>query len=281
MKKRISISLRRDLIRKADEMVAVRAARSRSHAIEQLMERSLEQRKCCVIIAGGDPKNLWVEELKAYRPLVHISAGRTLIEDTVAKVVRAGYTNIFIVGSSPLITEIFKALKNGEEFDCKIVYIEEKEYNNTANTLALAKDRVGGSFLFVPCDHWFDFNLRKLEEVHGKGGYLATLAIYAGARYEWHKTAMVELDGNQISRYWDTPHARETHMVSAFIGLFEPSIFDMIPTESCSLQRDIFPELAKVGKLGGVVLAGNFVNLHTRRDLEKIRELLKLKKSQT
>ena len=45
----------------------------------------------------------------------------------------------------------------------------------------------------------------------------------------------------------------------------------IIPGEATwSLQQNVFPKLAKEGKLIGYQIAGNWVNVHTKQDVEKI-----------
>ncbi len=244
---------------------------SRSLAIEKLLRDSLEKERYCVILAGGPSKNLWVKELSTFRPLVKIN-GITLIEHILSEAIKSGYRKILVAGSKELNTAIFNVVGNGKHLGCDVIYVNEKEPKNTANTLSLAKDYVKDTFLFIPCDHFFDFDLKKLEKIHEHNNFAVTLAIYGGAKSD-HKTAMVELDGNDITNYWEFPESRETNLISTLIGFAEPEIFNMIPNSSASLQGDVCVKLVSQKKLGGVLLRGNFVNVHTKKEVDLIKTL--------
>jgi NDP-sugar pyrophosphorylase family protein len=41
-----------------------------------------------------------------------------------------------------------------------------------------------------------------------------------------------------------------------------------------SLQKDLFPKFAKEGKLIGYPISGNWVNVHSKEDVEKVKSLL-------
>ncbi len=269
---RVSLSLRKNLIDKVDRHIDNVTVKSRSDAVEQIIEKYLES-KNCVILAGGDPKYLWMDELKTYRPLIALK-NRTLIEDIITKVKGFNYNNFIIIGSKDINTKIFEVLGNGERINCNIKYIEERHHGDTANSLSLAKDQIKNTFLFLPSDHYFDFDLKKLEQIHRLNNFVATLAIYGGIKYDNNKSAIVELDGNEVINYWDTPKQDKTLLTSTMIGFAEPEIFDYIENKKASLHIDVFPKLAKKGKLGGALLSTTFVNVHTKKDVDILKNVV-------
>jgi NDP-sugar pyrophosphorylase family protein len=269
---RVSLSLRKDLIDKIDRNIDKLVIKSRSDAVEQIIEKHLES-KVCVILAGGDPKYLWINEFKTYRPLVIIKH-RALIEDIILKAKGFNYNNFIIVGSKELNTRIFELLGNGEKLNCNIKYVEENHHGDTANSLNLVKDQIKNTFLFLPSDHYFDFDLKKLEQIHKINNFVATLAIYGGIKYDNNRSAIVELDGNEVINYWDTPKQDKTLLTSTMIGFAEPEIFDYIENKKTSLHNDVFPKLSRNKKLGGALLSTKFVNVHTKKDIETVKNLV-------
>src|SRR3989344_164062 len=101
------------------------------------------------------------------------------------------------------------------------------------------------------------------------------LAIYGGVKYDNNTSAVAELEGNKIINYWDTPKTEKTRLVSTMIGFSEPDIFKLIPPCPSSLHMDIFPPLAKKRVLGGVIVSGNFVNVHGREDANTAKKISK------
>lgn len=273
MKKRISITLDEEVLRKID--VFVDTSTSRSEIIESVLKKYLEESRCAVILAGGNPEKLFIPELKTFRPLVQIGK-KKLIEYQIEKCRESGFVNIFIIGFFPLLMKIQEVVGNGESYGVRINYIQENEELGSGKTLELAKPFLKTHFLFLPCDQWFDFNLKSLYKFHIKQGGVVTLGIYTRADFEWHK-GVVDMDGNRIVSFEEFPRKVRSKIVSTFTGCMSPEIFKYIPQGrvKCSLQEDVFPRLAKDGKLFGYNLYGNWVNIHSYEDLRKAVEILR------
>ncbi len=276
MKKRVSLSLDEKILRKVDSLVDGIKIRSRTDAIEKLLSQQLVEKRTAVILAGGDPSKLYVKELGTYRPLVSIGK-KTLIEDIISKAREVGFTNIIIVGFPSLIAKLYEVIGNGEKLGVSINYIQETKELGTAKTLELARQYLKGDFLFLPCDHWFDFDIKELYDFHQMNGGIATLGIHARTSFEWN-TSVVVLKGYKVIEYDEFPKKPKTHLISVFIGFMSGEILNYIPPGEVywSLQEHIFPKLARDGKLVGYPIAGKWVNVHTANDIKRINDILKL-----
>lgn len=275
MKGRISLTLDKEILKEVDSLIDGIIIRSRSDAIEKLLKEQITYKKTAVILAGGRPENLFIKELNTYRPLVNIG-NKKLIEDIVMKCRGSGFSRIIIIGFPILISKIYEVLGDGKKYNVNIEYIEEDKELGSAKTLELAKDRLKTDFLFLPCDHWFDFDLKKLQEFHLLHNGIVTLGIHSRTSFYW-KTSVVVLDGYKIVEYEEYPKKPKTHLISIFIGFMKKDVFDYIPIGNLrwSLQENIFPRLAKEGKLVGYPIAGNWINVHTKKDLENVIKLSK------
>jgi len=273
MKVRVSLSLSEAIVNEIDKSVDGVIVKSRSDAIERILRKYTAEKKTAVILAGGEPEKLFVKEANTFRPLLNIGK-KTLIEDIVLKCRKAGFTNIVIVGFPIVIAKIYEVLGNGSKYEVNITYIEEKRVLGSAKTLELAKNYLDSDFLFLPCDHWFDFDLGKLYEFHKAYNGLVTLGIHAKTSFDW-KSSVVVLDGHKIIDYEERPKRPKTHLISVFIGFMKKDIFNHIPPGEVywSLQEHMFPKFAKEGKLVGYPLSGNWVNVHNLKDVEKVKEL--------
>lgn len=273
MKIRVSLSLDENLVKKIDSKIDGITMRSRSDAVEKLLEGCLVDKKTAVILAGGNPNKLLIKELDTYRPLVNIG-NKKLIEDIILKCREAGFANILIIGFSNLIAKLYETLGNGEKYDVNVTYIEENKELGSAKTLELAKKYLKTDFLFLPCDHWFDFDLKKLYEFHLNYNGVVTLAIHTRTSFDW-KTSIVEMDGFKIVNYEEFPKKPKTHLISIFMGFMKSDVFNYIPPGdvSWSLQENLFPKLASEGRLVGYPIVGNWVNVHTKADVEKVKSL--------
>lgn len=275
MKTRVSLTIDEKILGEIDRSIDGIRVRSRSDAIEKILKDHLVERRTAVILAGGDPEKLLIKELGTYRPLVQIGKHR-LIEHIILKCHEGGFSNIVIVGQTPLISKIYEILGNGSKYGVNVTYVEEMKNLGSGKTLELAKQYLKSDFLFLPCDHWFNFDLRKLNEFHLSNRSTTTLAVHTHTSFDW-KTSIVEMDGYRIINYEEFPKRPKTHLVSVFIGFMNPEIFNNIPPGDVywSLQEHIFPKLAEEGSLIGYPIAGHWVNVHTKRDVEKVLELSK------
>lgn len=270
MKKRISVTIDENVTKYLDMFVDGIRIRSRSHAVEEILRKHLIESNSAVILAGGNPENLFIPQLETYRPLVDIG-GRTLIEDIILKARSAGFHNLVIVGSPIIITKIHEVLGDGSKYRTNLKYVEEQIPRGSAKTLELAKTGVTDDFLFLPCDTFFDFDLKKLYEFHLMQTGVATLAIYYSTRFD-PRYGFVRLDGSKIIEFVEKPKKHSTPLVSSFIGFMKKEIFSYIPSGEVrrSLQENIFPRLAREGKLFGYPVAENWVNVHGKEDVKKV-----------
>ncbi|MBI4017353.1 MAG: NTP transferase domain-containing protein [Candidatus Aenigmarchaeota archaeon] len=273
---RLSISIDRSVAARIDALVDGVTTKSRSEAIERVLREQLKDRKTAVILAGGEPSSLLVRGLNVYRPLVNIGE-RTLVEDQVLKARAAGFHNFVVVGHPNVISKIYEVIGNGKRHDVSVVYVEENDPKGNAKTLEKIKEHVRTDFLLIPCDHYFDFDLKNIYEFHVKNQGAATFGVHNLTSFEYAKTSVLVMEGMHIIDYEERPTKPKTHLVSTFIGYLKPEIFDYIAPGNVRwvLQEHVFPRLAKERKLFGYPVSGNWVNVHTREDVELVRTLAK------
>lgn len=271
MKQKLSITLEKTLLREAESLIDGLNIRNTSQAIEFLLRRSLQDKKTAVVLAGGDPKNLLTDGI--YRPLMKVG-GKSLIERNIENI-RKTFKNIIVVGQAPVITDIFRALGDGSSLNVNVTYLEEKESLGSAKTLETAKKLISSTFLFLPCDHYFDFDVGEMMKFHLAQESIVTLSVFNKTNFDW-PVAVVEMDGYRITGYEEHPKKPSTHLRSMLIGIAEPSIFNHIPSGvvNWGLQENVFPKLATNGLMCGYPVSGNWVNIRSKKDLDLIRRLI-------
>lgn len=278
MKKRISITLDSSIVGQLDRKVDGIFIKSRSDAIEKTLREHMLEKKTAVILAGGLPEKLFIKELGVYRPLVNLG-GIRLIEYVITKCREIGFTNIIIIGFDQIITKIREVTGGGEKYNVGIRFIEETKELGTAKTLELAGKYITGDFLFLPCDSYFNFDLGTLWEFHSFFKGTITMGVHTRTTYQWKK-GIVEIEGNHITSYEENPKRPKAITSGVFIGFAKPEIFNMIPQGNVywSLQENIFPKLAKDRKLIGFLVGGDWVNIHSKKDVESLMRILKKQK---
>jgi NDP-sugar pyrophosphorylase family protein len=273
-KMRVSMSLSKDLINLLDSYVDGLSVKSRSEAVEAFLRRYLSDKRTAVFLAGGRVSDLLIEGTDEIRPLADIG-GKSLIESNIEKCRQAGYTTIFIVGSAELISRLYAVIGDGKKYGVSIRYVEDAEPLGTAKTLEKVKEHIKSDFLFLPCDHYFDFDLKKIRDFHVTNGAVATIAVHAKTKIEGDRHGVVEMEGHNITSFEEHPDEPKSNLAAVFIGFLSPEIFDHIPPGNVrwSLQENIFPKLAKSGSMCGYPVPGNWINIHDPEDIEKVREL--------
>jgi NDP-sugar pyrophosphorylase family protein len=269
MKKRISMTISEEVLKRLDSVVDGINIRSRSEALETIAARYLETNKTAVFLGGGEAERLKVNGI--FKPLLKVR-GKPLILHNVVHLKNSGYRKIYFIGSGTLIGECFKVLGNGSSHGVEVSYIEEKKALGNAKTLQLAESFLKSTFLVLPIDNYFDFDLAELSRTHYLHNGIVTLAVQS-TRESLSDLGVVEMAGDQIIGYEEKPKNPKTFLTSAFVSICDPKIFDYIPKGSVKwiLQTEIFPRLVKERKLYGCMVSGTAVNIHSERDLGKIR----------
>ena len=276
MKNKISITLNNKILRDVDSTIDNIIIRNRSQAIEYLIKGAFKENKIAVILAGENQKSNEKKIKQRYSVKInHL----TLIERTIKKLTNSGFKNIYIVGTNSTLTNIFKIVGNGSVFNSKIEFVNEESEEGTAAALKLLKGKINTTFLVVWCDVAIDnLNLNKLWQQHIQEKVTVTLLISSSITQSDKNTgkwSYVKIEGNKILSYIEKPLLKNLDSSIFFGGVFvaEPELFSY---KGRSLEREIFPELAKKGFLGGHLSGTEYLHVHTRGDLLKIRSIIKL-----
>ena len=274
MKDKISVTINGKVLRDVDSIIDNIFIRNRSQAIEYLIEEALKSKKISVILVGDSTK-LSSSARMSNRYAIKIN-GISLIERAVRKLGNSGFKTIYIIGIRDILTNIFKIIGDGSDFNVKIEYINEESQNGTASAIKLIKGKVNSTFLLIHSDIIIDhINLLEIWQKHLQDKVVATILI--GSPYNPGKNSIhgnVCLEGNRIVRYIEKPNKKELKSSMFIRGVFvlEPEIL------SCpgnSLEFDVFPILMKKGLLSGHISATETLHIHTKEDLEIVKKKFK------
>jgi len=264
-----------DILKKLDELVDNVNIRSRSEAIESIIRSYLKGRGVAVFLAGGNPGHLKLHG--KLKPLLSFG-GKSLIEHNLEELKKNGFSKAVIIGKSEVVGEIFKKIGDGEKYGIEITYVQEKKTLGNAKTLLLARKYVHSSFLVLPIDNHFKFDIPGLVKSHISAMPVATLAVQASREYSTDM-GFVEMTGEKIINYEERPKKPKTFLTALFIGMYSPDIFEYIPKGDVHwvLQRNVLPKLVREGEINGYMISGVDVNVEKDEDIRIIRSILKNK----
>jgi mannose-1-phosphate guanylyltransferase len=135
----------------------------------------------------------------------------------------------------------------------------------TAGPVKNAEKLIGRKepFIVLNGDIYAELNYKELIETHLRTGALATIALCKvedPCRY-----GVAELEGgNCIKNFIEKPAKGEapTNLINAGVYVLSPKVFDYIPKgKHVSMEREVFPALAKEKKLFGHLVNGLWMDI--------------------
>lgn len=264
-KERLTITMRHDVLLSLDKYIDGDTIRNRSHAIEYIVGRYLGAGiDTCIILSSG-------REDQSIKCLQRIE-NRPVIAYTIELLRQANVRNIIMVINRKC-PDIKKYLGNGSQWKMNIQYIEETEPTGTAQSLALVKGLVKETFLLMYGDVLVDLDLQELVRFHRDLDHVTmTLAVTAATNPSLYGVA--ELQGNRVYRLIEKPAAYDkSNLVVAGVAVCEPELFTALP-EKCEnkyLARDILPDLAHRGQIGGYPFSTKWFDVSHEEEYQKAK----------
>ena len=262
-KTRITITLDKNILHQIDALIDGQEIRNRSHAVGSLVSKALEPRLSqAIILAAGRGvrwRPLTYEIPKALIPI----KGKPILEHTINYLRDYNIRDIFIVIGN-LGDKIKSYFGNGERFGVNITYIQDKKEKGTAPALKITRDFIKNEqFLVWYIDEIADININDLIDFHMKHNALATLALSSVA--DPIGLGAVKLQGPMVTEFLEKPSKNkiESYVVNAGIFVFQPEVFDYIDNKMLSLEKEVFPKIAKENKLYGYLFSGKWFDIGT------------------
>lgn len=226
--------------------------------------------KDAVIIAGGQGKRLRPLTLHIPKALIDIN-GKTLTEHVLDILAKYEVRNV-VLGVGYLGDKVREYFGTGSRFNFNISYTVEKNPMGTAGPLILSP-KFGSTFLMLNGDNLFDIDFYKMRNLHKANNATATIALTHVQ--DPTKYGVVRLDGNRILYFVEKPRLEDapSHLVSSGYYMLEPEVFDMVAGKSFAMmEKDVFPELARLGRLFGYYDKGHWFDTGTLESLEMVRK---------
>ena len=268
-RERLTITLRKSILSKVDDLIDGTKIRNRSHAIEYLITKGLVPKVSqAVILAGG--KGLHMRPFTFEMPKGLLTVGGKPILEHIVETLRAFDVREIIFSIGHLGEKIQEYFGDGKKFGVKITYVREETPAGTAGALLLTKPHLtSDTFLVVHGDILIDINIGDLVAFHKEQDALATIALTSVV--DPSSFGEVVLHGAQITHFIEKPQKGQqtSQLINCGLYVFERDIFDYIPKEKNSLLEDIFPKIAESKHLSGFLFEGRWVDVGTPESYEE------------
>ena len=259
MKERITITLDKNLISQIDKRIDGIGIKNRSQEIELLLAESLGTNipSKAVLLVGGKGTRLKPLTDKMPKALLPVHS-KTITEHLFDLLKKYGIRDaVLCVGY--LKEKIKEKFGDGSEIGMNITYIEEDEPLGTAGPLKLAKKYLKDSFIVSNGDELKNINIPRMFRLHKRKDALATIALTTVDDPSHYGVA--RLDGSRIVEFVEKPTKAPSNLINAGFYIIEPEVIDMIPDGFSMLEKDVFPQLAKMGRLRGFPFAGQWFDI--------------------
>ena len=246
-KSKIAISVDNSLLNLVDSKVDHSVIRSRSQAIEYFLKKGLQEQSvnAAVLLLKGEHQAVAFKDV----------SGISLIKQQINFFSKYGINTMYIVTQH---TKNMNLLLN-EVSNAKInIEIIEKQAKGNADALKAVKDKVDNSFVVMSGDTYNNFDLLKMIKKHMESEKLATMGLMTREKTSSYGTAI--LDGDLIVDFQEKPKHYSTNIVNAGIYIFKPEVFELFEN-SVSLEKDLFPKLARLKQLAGFFTYGEYVHV--------------------
>ncbi|MFW9900521.1 MAG: NDP-sugar synthase, partial [Candidatus Thorarchaeota archaeon] len=227
-----------------------------------------------IILSGGWGTRLRPLTCTIPKSLIPV-VNKPVIERQILLLKSAGIKEIVLAVSvmSDILRNYFG---DGEKLGINIRYTDERHPLGTAGAIKLAEDHLKDeNFFMINGDVILNFDFKEILQAHDnyKGtGLIASKIVPDPSRYG---VLIIDEETNKISKFlekteYTPPEGQNIPMpINAGVYLLEPEIFSYIePEKRTSIEREVFPILAREGKLYHYPIPGIW------KDIGKPEELL-------
>lgn len=268
MKEKIAITLEKRILDRIDSSIDGTDIKNRSHAIELLLQSSLNSiaPKKAIILAGGKGTRLRPITYEIPKALIPVH-DRTLTEHLFDLFKRHGINDI-VMSIGHLGDKIKSQYGDGSRYNINLTYIEENEPLGTGGPLRECKG-LKEAFIVTNGDELKDIDLERMHRFHKKNKAAVTIALTTVPDPSLYGVA--RLEGGKILEFVEKPKKEEapSNLINSGLYIMEPEVVKMVKPGFCMLEKDVFPELARQGRLFGFPFSGQWFDTGNMERYEK------------
>jgi len=210
-----------------------------------------------LILAGGFGTRLQGAVKDVPKPMAVI-LGKPFLEHQLDFLKEQGIDDI-ILTVHHMADKIKSYFGDGKRCGVNITYSEEETPLGTAGAIKKAEKYIDDTFFVLNGDSYSKLNFNTFLEFHRAKRSNFSMSL-AKPRDASHFGGVI-LDGSKVVEFSEKS-CGEKRLINSGCYIFEPVIFDNIePGKKVSLEREIFPRLAKEGKVFGYPFDGYFIDV--------------------
>lgn len=223
-----------------------------------------------VILIGGQATRLRPLTLTKPKALIELQ-GKAIVEHVLDLFKKYGIDDI-VLSVGYLKDQIKNYFGDGSKYGVRISYIEETEPLGTAGPMNFLPEKIMETFITCNGDELKEIDITDMLKFHKTNGGWATLALTKVEDPSLYGVAKME--GNKILEFIEKPTKEKapSNLINAGFYILEPHVLDLIPKGRAMFEYDVFPRLARDGKLFGYEFSGQWFDTGNLERLEKARQ---------
>jgi len=221
-----------------------------------------------LILVGGYGTRLRPLTLSCPKPLVEFGNKPMLLHQLEA-LKDAGVDHI-ILAVSYRADQMEKELKAVEEkLKVTITISLETEPLGTAGPIALARKHLttdSEPFFVLNSDIICEFPFKEMIQFHKHHGKQGTIMVTKVEEPSKYGVVVYDAENGKIRRFVEKPQEYVSNKINAGMYIFSPSMVDRIELRPTSIEKEIFPDMAKDGDLYAMELQGFWMDVGQPKD---------------
>ncbi len=228
-----------------------------------------------LILAGGIGTRL--RPLSCTRPkLLFPILNKPLLDWTLESLAKSGVNEVTL--AAKYMAEAFMQRYGESKYGMKITYSREKKPMRTGGAIKYAEEFIGHEepFLVLNGDIFTKIDYTALLKKHEEKNPVATIALYRVEDPSRYGTVKLT-EENRVTQFIEKAPLGQapSNLINAGIYVLDPEIFKHIPSgRPVSIEYEIFPELAKEGKLFGYEFKEIWMDMGKPRDYLKANRIM-------
>lgn len=224
-----------------------------------------------VLLVGGLGTRL--RSVVPTAPKVLASVGKGSFLELLVQQLRSQGVHHLVLCTGYLADQLENRFGDGKAWGVEIEYSKEQQALGTAGAVKLAarylKD--DSEFLVMNGDSFLEMDFHKFMEFHRSHNAIATIAVFRVENTNRYGTVDVGADG-RVQGFAEKTGREVPGLVNGGVYIFKQAVFQCIPEQPSSLEKDIFPRLLEQG-VYAQEQRGMFIDIGTPADYARAQAL--------
>jgi NDP-sugar pyrophosphorylase family protein len=229
-----------------------------------------------VVLCGGKGERL--RKVVGDRPKVLAEVGGSaFLGYVLERLVRDGATEI-VLSTGYRAEMVAQYVESRDDWGIDLRCVAEAQPLGTAGAIRHAVEHasIAGPFFVLNGDTWFDGSLGELAKFHEERGAQLSMALVAVEQSSRYGLVHFDDASGELLEFAEKGGESGAGWINAGLYRIEPEILERIPDgRSCSLEREIIPQLIGNGLYARAFDRATFLDIGTPDDLLRAEKILR------